>query len=188
MAAVFGFFRKSPEKESARRLYSAVLARAREATFYEDFGVPDTVDGRFDMVALHAFLVLRRLKRDRPATARLSQGLFDLMFIDMDENLREMGVGDLSVGRRVKDMAKAFLGRVAAYEEALAQDDGEVLVTALRRNLFRGVVAGDGRHIAAMADYVRRQETGLSGLAIETLLAGDLAFPPVAAPQCKEGT
>lgn len=185
---MFGFFRKSPEKEPARRLYSAILARAREATFYEDFGVPDTIDGRFDMVALHAFLILRRLKRDHPATARLSQELFDLMFIDMDENLREMGVGDLSVGRRVKDMAKAFLGRVAAYEEALGQDDGEALVAALRRNLFRGVVAGDGRHIFAMADYVRGQETGLSGLALETLLAGDLAFPPVAARERKEGT
>ncbi|WP_316976458.1 ubiquinol-cytochrome C chaperone family protein [Shumkonia mesophila] len=187
MAAVFGFFRKSPEKEPARRLYSAILARAREATFYEDFGVPDTVDGRFDMVALHAFLLLRRLKRDRPATARLSQELFDLMFIDMDENLREMGVGDLSVGRRVKDMAKAFLGRVAAYEDALERGDGEALAAALRRNLFRGVVAEDGRHIAAMAGYVRGQEAGLTGLAIETLLAGDLAFPPVAAER-KEGT
>lgn len=185
---MFGFFRKSPEKEPARRLYAAILARAREATFYENFGVPDTIDGRFDMVALHAFLVLRRLKRDLPDTARLSQELFDLMFIDMDENLREMGVGDLSVGRRVKDMAKAFLGRVAAYEEALGQDDGEALVAALRRNLFRGVVAGDGRHIVAMADYVRCQEAGLSGLAIETLLAGDLAFPQVAACERKEGT
>lgn len=184
---MFGFFRRSHEREPARRLYSAVLAAARQTTFYEAVGVPDTIDGRFDMVALHAFLVLRRLKRDHPATARLSQALFDLMFIDMDENLREMGVGDLAVGRRVKDMAKAFLGRVAAYEDALAQDDGEVLVAALRRNLFRGVVAGDGHHIVVMAEYVRRQEAALAGLTLEALLAGDLAFPPMIGLERREG-
>jgi cytochrome b pre-mRNA-processing protein 3 len=185
---VFGFFRKSRETEPARRLYSAILLRARETTFYDDFGVPDTIDGRFDMVALHAFLVMRRLKRDRPATAKLSQALFDLMFVDMDENLREMGVGDLSVGRRVKDMAKAFLGRVAAYEDALAQSGQAALGAALRRNLFRGIAAGEGHHIAAMADYVRRQEAGLAGLATEALLAGRLAFPPVVGVERKEGT
>lgn len=178
---MFGFFRRTREKEAARRLYGAVLARARETVFYEDLGVPDTVDGRFDMVALHAFLVLRRLKRDRSATAALSQAIFDLMFVDMDENLREMGVGDLSVGRRVKDMAKAFLGRVAAYETALTESDGEALAAALRRNLFRGAVAGDGGQVAAMADYVRGQDADLARLAIEDLMAGRLTFPPVAA-------
>ncbi|MDX9861198.1 MAG: ubiquinol-cytochrome C chaperone family protein [Rhodospirillales bacterium] len=184
---MFGFFGRSQERETARRLYSAVLTGARQTTFYENFEVPDTIDGRFDMVALHAFLVLRRLKRDHPVTARLSQALFDLMFIDMDENLREMGVGDLAVGRRVKDMAKAFLGRVAAYEDALAQDDGEALVAALRRNLFRGTVTGDGRHIVAMADYVRRQEAALADVALEELLAGNLIFRPMTSTEHREG-
>ena len=183
---MFGFIRRSHERQAARRLYSAILARARQGTFYEEFGVPDTIDGRFDMVALHAFLVLHRLKRDRPVTARLSQALFDLMFIDMDENLREMGVGDLSVGRRVKDMAKAFLGRVAAYEDALAQADGEALAAALGRNLFRGVRT-DGGQVAAMANYVRRQESALSGLTLEALVAGDLVWPPMSVPEQKGG-
>jgi len=188
IAVMFGFFRKFREKQAARRLYAVILGRAREAVFYEDFGVPDSVDGRFDMVALHTFLVLRRLKRDRPASAALSQALFDLMFVDMDENLREMGVGDLSVGRRVKDMAKAFLGRIAAYEAALAEErGGDALAAALRRNLYRGGAAADGGQIAAMADYVRRQDAGLAELPIEEMLAGRLAFPPAGTVRRKEG-
>jgi len=179
---VFALFRRSRDKEAARRLYMAVLARARDPLFYEDFGVPDTVDGRFDMVALHVFLMLRRLKRDLPATARLSQALFDLMFVDMDENLREMGVGDLAVGRRVKDMAKAFLGRLAAYEAALAEADTDALAGALRRNLFRGL-APDAGQVAAMAAYVREQDHGLAATALAALSAGGDVFPPIGATE-----
>lgn len=176
---MFGLFRGSGEGETARRLYTAILARAREPVFYEEGGVPDTIDGRFDMVALHVFMVLRRLKRDHPATARLSQALFDLMFVDMDENLREMGVGDLGVGRRVKDMAKAFMGRMAAYEAALAEDGDADLAAALRRNLFRGEPS-DADQVAAMAAYVRGQDRGLAAIPIVTLTAGDGVFPPMA--------
>lgn len=178
---MFGFFRRSRDKDVARRLYAAILARAREPVFYEDFQVPDSVDGRFDMVALHVFLMLRRLKRDLPATARLSQALFDLMFVDMDENLREMGVGDLAVGRRVKDMAKAFLGRMAAYEAALAEGDGDAaLVEALRRNVFRGKPPADIDRITAMAAYVRDQDHRLVATTLEALTAGEEGFPPMA--------
>lgn len=176
---MFGFFRSSRDRQKARRLYTAILARARDPLFYEDFQVPDTLDGRFDMVALHVFLVLRRLKRDRPETADLSQALFDLMFVDMDENLRELGVGDLAVGRRVKDMAKAFMGRLAAYEEALEEGDDEALAAALRRNLFRGTSPATDR-VAAMATYIRRQDQGLAATALATLTGGERLFPPVA--------
>lgn len=176
---MFNPFRRSPEEEPARGLYGAIVARSRETTFYEALGVADTLDGRFDVLALHAFLVMRRLKRDRSATARLSQTLFDLMFLDMDENLREMGVGDLSVGRRVKDMAKAFLGRVAAYEAALQAEDPAVLEAALRRNLYRGA-AVDDRHVAAVADYVRRQDAFLAEVGLAALQAGELDLPAAA--------
>ena len=174
---LFGIFGKSTNKEAARQLYTAIVERARVATFYEKAGVPDTVDGRFDMIALHAFLVLRRLKRDHDRTETVAQALFDLMFIDMDENLREMGVGDLSVGRRVKQMAKAFLGRVAAYEESMAAGL-EPLAEALRRNLYRGAEV-DPASLTLMARYVLDQASALDAVEVETYLSGRVAFAPI---------
>ena len=174
--SLFGFFGKPREKETARRLYAAVVERAREPVFYERLGVPDTVDGRFDMVALHAFLVLHRLKQSHEATASLAQAFFDLMFVDMDENLREMGVGDLAVGPRVKQMAKAFYGRVAAYEEAIAKGP-EQLSAALGRNLFRDT-EGDTARLALMAGYVSEQVEALAAADIDTFLSGKVAFAP----------
>ncbi|MGB1548449.1 MAG: ubiquinol-cytochrome C chaperone family protein, partial [Alphaproteobacteria bacterium] len=99
-------------KQSARTLYTQIVAQARRKEFYTAGGVPDTLDGRFEMLALHAFLVLYRLKR--LDADELAQALFDMMFADMDENLREIGVGDLSVDKRVKRMVSAFYGRVVA--------------------------------------------------------------------------
>ncbi|WP_374466727.1 ubiquinol-cytochrome C chaperone family protein, partial [Ferrovibrio sp.] len=91
-------------------LYRAIVAQSRQAGFYREHGVPDSLDGRFDMIVLHSFLVMRRLRRIGAAAEPLSQQLFDLMFADMDSNLREIGVGDLSVGKKVKAMAQAFYG------------------------------------------------------------------------------
>jgi len=173
---LFGLFGESREKEAARGLYVAVVERAREVAFYEKAGVPDTVDGRFDMIVLHAFLVFRRLKRDHGTTAPLAQALFDLMFVDMDENLREMGVGDLSVGPRVKKMAKAFYGRVAAYDEAIA-DGTDSLNAALRRNLFRNAEI-DPAVLAVMARYVQEQAAALDAMEIDTFLSGRVNFAP----------
>jgi len=173
---LFGMFGRSAKKEAARRLYTAIVERARAAVFYEDAGVPDTVDGRFDMIALHAFLVLRRLKRDHDKTATVAQALFDLMFVDMDENLREMGVGDLSVGRRVKQMAKAFFGRVAAYEEAMAAGL-EPLAEVLHRNLYRGADV-EPASLTLMARYVLDQASTLDAVEVETFLSGRVAFAP----------
>src|SRR3546814_8966780 len=90
-----------PAEDTADRLYAAIVAQARHPAFYQDYGVPDTVDGRFEMIALHAFLLLHRLKQDPERTAKLGQAVYDAMFLDMDASLREMGAGDLGVGRRV---------------------------------------------------------------------------------------
>ncbi len=157
----------------ARTLYLQIISQARQPEFYRFYGVPDTLDGRFEMLALHAFLVLRRLKAE-PAAA-LSQELFDTMFADMDENLREMGVGDLSVGKRVKQMATAFYGRVAAYEEGLDGEAG-ILEAALARNLFGTVAAAP----EAMAAYVRREADRLSRMDAKAILGGEISFgaPP----------
>lgn len=166
---------KEPQAErSARKLYRAAVEQARRPVFYARHGVPDSVDGRFDMIALHVFLLLHRLKRDGRAQGPVGQALFDLMFADMDAGLREMGVGDLSVGRKVRAMAEGFYGRVAAYEAGLA-GTGDALEQALRRNLY-GTAQPTAAQVAAMAAYVRRQAAALSSQAVESLALGEAAF------------
>src|SRR6185437_11182148 len=132
---------------------------------------------RFELLALHTFLVLARLKAERAASAGFAQDLFDTMFADMDRGLREIGVGDLSVGRQVKRMAQGFYGRVAAYEKGLATNDGS-LEEALRRNLY-GTAAPAAWQLAAVADYVRRCAAMLGEQPAAALLAGRAAFAPL---------
>ena len=167
-------FRPDPTAAIARRLYEAVVAHARQPVFFAEWEVPDTIDGRFEMVTLHAHLVLRRLKDGGAETAPLAQALFDVMFADMDASLREMGAGDLGVGRRVKQMATGFYGRVAAYDAGLAGGDG-VLGAALRRNLF-GTVSPSQESLAAMADYVTRAAAALAHQPLDRIAGGTVAF------------
>lgn len=168
-------------RRSAIDLYAGVVLQARRAEFYLNCGVPDSVDGRFDMIALHAFLVLRRLKRDHDRTADLAQDVFDIMFEDMEGNLREMGAGDLGVSRRVKAMAMAFYGRIAAYEAGLAGGD-EVLVGALQRNLYR---KGECEDPEPMCRYMRTEAEALDAMDTERLLRGEVAFGPPPGKRCE---
>ncbi len=166
----------SPVKKVAGKLYQAVVQQARQPGFYTRLGVPDTADGRFDMIALHAFLLLRRLKRDHGTTKAVSQAMFDAMFADMDHNLREMGIGDLAVGGRVKAMATGFYGRIAAYDAGL--DAGEAaLAPPLQRNLYRGTEP-HADHVAAMARYMFREDAALAGQSTERLMDGEADFGP----------
>ncbi len=173
---LLGLFGAKRFEEAANRIYLSLVEQARQPGFYLSCGVPDTADGRFDMIILHAFLLLRRLKKDHEQTAELAQELFDLMFADMDQNLREMGVGDLSVGKRIKGMAEAFYGRIAAYEAGLTEGP-EVLENALRRNLYRHVSPEDDQ-VAAIAQYMDREAGRLDDIEIETFSAGDMTFGP----------
>jgi cytochrome b pre-mRNA-processing protein 3 len=166
------FGRKNAD-EAARALYEAIVAQARRPAFYVEGGVPDTLDGRFDLLVLHVFLVLHRLRADGPRTADLAQALFDLMFVDMDRNLRELGVGDMSVGRKVKTMAKALLGRIAAYEPGLS--DPSALDDALGRNLYRGQAPEPGI-VERVRHYVGAAAEDLRAQATEALMAGDVRF------------
>lgn len=171
--------RRPAKGESAdERLYQAIVAQARAPEFYARLGVPDTLDGRFDMISLHLFLVLRRLKAEGEGARDLGQALCDRFFDDLDRSLREMGAGDLGVGRRVKAMAKAFYGRVAAYEAALNGEDA-LLGEALGRNLF-GTVAPAPQALVVMGRYVRREAAALADQPAESLAAGIVAFgaPP----------
>lgn len=157
-------FGRNRREEAAAALYGATVTQARLPLFYVAGAVPDTLDGRFDLLALHVFLLLRRLRAAGAETAPLAQSVFDIMFADMDSNLREIGIGDLSVGRKVKAMAEALMGRIAAYDPGLA--DPAVLAEALRRNLYRGAsversaVDFIARYTAAVAADLARQDTG----------------------------
>ena len=138
---MFTLFRPNPERLAAELAYHRIVDQARRPGFFLNGGVPDTVDGRFELICLHAFLYLHRLKDEQPRAAHHGRRFVAAMFADFDRSLREMGTGDLSVGREVKRMAEAFYGRFAAYQEGLAADDA-VLRPALARNLFGTTVPG----------------------------------------------
>ena len=175
---MFSFPGRNSARDAVDLAYHRIVEQARQPVFFTDYGVPDTVDGRFELICLHAFLYFHRLKEDRPRASRFSQGLFDRIFADFDRSLREMGVGDLSVGTHVKRMARAFYGRVLSYQAGLAEDDS-VLASALARNVFG--TASEGEIAAgAMAAYVRASVSGLCRQPAEELLAGRVSFevPP----------
>lgn len=160
---------QKPESD-ARRLYAAIVAAARQERFYAEWGVPDTLDGRFDMVCLHMYLALSGLR----GKEELRQQLTDEFFADMDRSLREMGVGDLSVGKKVRKMAEAFYGRVAAYDAALGEGKSS-LVAALARNFFPA--GGETARAAKLADYTLAASSLLAETTTDSLTAGRIVFP-----------
>jgi cytochrome b pre-mRNA-processing protein 3 len=160
--------------DAADLAYRRVVGQARQPVFFTDYGVPDTLDGRFELICLHAFLYLHRLKAERPRASPLCQSFFDRMFADFDRSLREMGTGDLSVGKQVKRMARAFYGRILAYEKGLSGGDA-MLGAAIVRNLF-GTVAGPAPAVGAMAAYIRDAVEGLRQQSATELLAGHVSF------------
>lgn len=175
------FFRKErPQDAAARRLYETAVARARTESFYSERQVPDSIDGRFELISLHVYLLLRRLKRDAGSGQReVAQALYDIMFADMDRSLREMGVGDLGVGKRVKKMAQALSGRIEAYDAGMAAEEEGALKEALRRNLF-GTLEGVGEeNLAYFAAYLRRQDGHLAAQDEADALSGALSFGAV---------
>jgi len=175
LSSLFGRGRR---RQAVAAAYQRIVERAREAAFFALWGVPDTLDGRFEVLALHAFLVLNRLKAAHAETADFAQELFDTMFADLDRALREMGASDLGVGRHVKEMARGFYGRALAYERGLAGDDA-LLIEALLRNLF---AATPQARAPVAARYVRRQAAALAAVPTSQLLAGEIPF----APMCEE--
>lgn len=167
------WFRKPPvaERQTAEALYGMIVAQARQPVFYRDLSVPDTLDGRFDMILLHSFMILTRLREGGEGMQNLAQTIYDVMFVDMDRSVREMGIGDLSVGRHVRRMMKAFNGRMAAYEAA--RGDDAAMCDALRRNLY-GTVKEDvsPEILQAMAGYVARSAERMGTMPLEMLVVG----------------
>ena len=172
------FKSKPAYSEEVQALYRAVVAQSRQPEFFMHFEVADTVEGRYDMIMLHMFVVMRKLKSAGEETEVFTQSLYDLMFADMDLNLRELGVGDMGLARRVPRMAEAFYGRIIAYEEGLAaEDDNASLKSALDRNLYRKTAASD-ESLEKIAVYLRREASNLENADMDTLLKGKVTFGP----------
>jgi cytochrome b pre-mRNA-processing protein 3 len=171
-------FGRIPVSTPQRRLYEAIVAQARQPWLYGEAGVPDTPEGRFDMIVLHAVLVIDRLGGESELARDFAQRVFDEMFRDMEASLREMGVGDLSVGRRIKQMAEAFYGRSRAYGQAFEQEDEarrQALAAALSRNVFAGAEA---EAATLLAEYVLQVRNKLARQPAAQLLTGDAGFWP----------
>ncbi|MDE2384207.1 MAG: ubiquinol-cytochrome C chaperone [Alphaproteobacteria bacterium] len=159
-------FKRRPEP--AQPLYGAIVAAARQPKLYAAWGVPDTVDGRFDALVLHLALVIERLHE---ADAAFSTELLETFCRDMDGNLRELGAGDLSVGKKVRRMAEAFYGRYDAYEAAR---DEQAMLAAVSRNVY----ASAAHPMAAeLALYALAARQGLAQQATADLMAGKVVFP-----------
>lgn len=174
-------FRRKQYKERAVSCYEALVCQARHPWFYDILAVPDTLDGRFEMICLHVALLLHRL-RDVPLTdpafscvRDFGQSLYDRMFADFDASLREMAVSDLGVGKRVKDMVKAFHGRLNAYGDGL--EGRQDLAEALGRNVY-GTVAGASPHAKTLAEYSLGFRRHLDAIANQALVQGEYGkFP-----------
>jgi cytochrome b pre-mRNA-processing protein 3 len=161
------FSRRKPDDEFAAALYAGTAETARAPELFEACGIPDTLDGRFDALALHAALVIDRLRRE-PEGETLAQAFFDAMFRHLDLTLREIGVQDLGVGRRIKIMAEGFHGRALAYREALAGGAAS-LGDVLRRNAYGGRSPDDGQ-VARLEVHVRRYAEKLAATSRQDLL------------------
>ena len=177
---ILPLFRRSARSDTISSLYGTIVAQARLPSFYRDYAVADTINGRFDLLVLHLGLVLSRL--EEAGLRELGQGLFDRFCQDMDHNLREMGIGDMSVPKEMQRMGEAFYGRTQAYRTALAADDPKALPEALGRNIYGNapVMRGAAGRLAA---YMREAVRDLEGQSPADLRAGQLRLPdPVAIP------
>jgi cytochrome b pre-mRNA-processing protein 3 len=161
---ILKMFRKDPLLHDADAVYAAVTAAARNAVFFTNHGVPDTVEGRFEALSLHVFLVAGRLNGLGEDGKALAQAFIDRFFAGLDDAMRAIGIGDTSVGKKVKAYARNFYGRVEAYSEGLLSDSEPALLeAAILRNLFGGAESLAG-HAPAIASYMRASAAKLAQL------------------------
>lgn len=168
-------FRRGGNRTIIDALYGKIVASARQPGFYSAWDVPDTPLGRFEMLSLHMFLVMHRLRGEDGASAALSQELADEFFKDVDHSLRELGIGDMGVPKRMKKLAKMFYGRVGTYGSALNADDRAELAVALKRNVRSD--AGDWPQAPHLADYVFAAREMLARQPSQAIQEGAVGFP-----------
>jgi cytochrome b pre-mRNA-processing protein 3 len=168
-------FRRRADKPAVQAVYRSIVEQAREPAFYGVTAVPDTPTGRYAMVALHGFLTMDRLGRE-PQAAAFSQQLFDAMFGDMDRNLREMGVGDLSVGKKIKGLAQYFYAMAAAVREGM-KSGGAALDDSLRQFVYQGREPGSDA-VATLRAYIIECVAVLAVQDADGIMGGRIAFAP----------
>lgn len=190
--SMFGllFNQKNREKrrhaQIAAQLYGQALTQTRRETFYTEYGVPDSFDGRFDLLLVHVFIILHNLMGD-DAYEDLSQALFDATFKDMDQTLREMGIGDMGVPKHMKRMMKAFNGRMHSYQLAMSPDsvppdvlpEGVVhgsMEEALRRNLYGTVENGEEQLASDIAKMIGYVQSSVEKADVEDIKQGRLDY------------
>ena len=169
--------KKHTYQQAAESLYARIVVQARQPAFYADLAVPDTFAGRFDLLTLHLCVVIDRLIIEGGAGRDINQALFDATFANMDQTLREIGIGDTGVPKRMKRMMKAFNGRMHAYAEALK--DEAALKDTLRRNLYGTIDNVSPQALGGMTSYVMTYATGLQNMPLADILEGSLSFPNV---------
>ena len=172
-------FRQRGPKIVGRQLYDSVVERARQPLLYTDFAVSDSIEGRFELYSLHVILLLHRLKGQGPRATDTAQALFDTFISQLDHALREIGVGDLSVAKKMRKLGEAFYGRAKHYDAALDTEADSELEALIGRTVFEG--AGEAGRAEALAFYVRRVQTALAAEPLETLLEGRIDWPDLAA-------
>lgn len=171
---MFGLFNtKNPYEQPARQLYASAFNQARNSGFYMEYGVPDTLDGRFDLLLLHLFLVIHRMKNEGRKGAQLAQALFDVAFADVDQGLRENGIGDMGVPKHMRRMMLAFNGRVHSYAQALETGDMEA---ALARNLYGTLENQDASVLKRMSAYVQSSGDALEKQRTQDIFEGRIEF------------
>ena len=176
-------FKPRPSAAAGRTLYHAAAAQARTPDFYLA-GVPDTAIGRFELYTLHVVLLLHRMKGQGAQAAETAQALFDTFVSSLDDALRELGVGDLSVGKKMRKLGEAFFGRTRAYDAALsALPHREELEALIGRTVFDGVDAGAA---PALTDYVVRAAALLQQTPLGDIVEGRPAWPPYRAEVAPE--
>lgn len=171
-------FRPNPAYEAGQALYRVAAAQARTPAFYAQAQAPDTVEGRFELYMIHVILLAMRLRGQGSRAAETSQVMFDAFLRGLDDAMREMGVGDLSVGKKMRKLGEAFYGRAKRYDAAI--DDPAELQALVRRTLYADVEDADPG-AAAIADYIRRANEVLAAHSLDSLLNGEARFPEFAA-------
>lgn len=166
-------FRTRPSEAAGRALYAAAVEQARTPALYATLKAPDTVEGRFELYSLHVLMIIERLRGEGPQAAETSQALFDTYASSLDDALREMGIGDLTVGKKMRRLAEAFYGRAKSYDAARDR-------AALEAFLQRTVYAGDqAAPVAGLADYVETTRAELKAQPLEPILAGEVRWPAI---------
>lgn len=177
---IMSLFRRGPKNVNVRivdAIYARIVAAARQPVFYRGWGVPDTPLGRYECIGLHMILFLHRTRDSSQPVEALAQDVLDEFFKDVDYSIRELGVGDQSVPKRMKRLARMFYGRMGPYWSALDEGDGAALANAVSRNIAPD--SPESLKASEIAGYMMRSAATLAGVSDEALLSGSILFSEI---------